>query len=149
MLIAVAVHVLAVVVWVGGMAFTLFMLRPGLAALAPPERLGVLARVLARFLPTVGIAILVIALTGGWLMARYDGLGNAPWGVHVMTALGAVMILVYLWLLARVNPRFQAAVRGGDWPAAGALAERIRRWVGVNLVLGVIVIFAGIVGRAG
>ncbi|HEY1328577.1 MAG TPA: CopD family protein [Casimicrobiaceae bacterium] len=147
MLIAIALHVLAVVTWVGGMAFMLFMLRPGLAPLPPAERLGVLSRVLARFLPAVGVAVVVIVLTGGWLMAQYGGFGRMPWGVHVMTGLGVIMIVVYLWIMVQLHPRFRAAVRGTDWPAAGALAESIRRAVVLNFVLGVIVIVAGIVGR--
>lgn len=149
MRIAIALHVLAVVAWVGGMGFALFMLRPGLAPLAPAERLGVLARVFARFLPAVGIAIVVIAVTGGWLMTLYGGLRNVPWGVNAMVGVGVVMILVYVWIVARLNPRFQAAVQGADWPAAGALAERIRRWVALNFALGVIAIVAGVVGRVG
>jgi uncharacterized membrane protein len=146
---AVALHVLAVVVWVGGMSFTLFVLRQGLAPLAPPQRLAVLARVFARFLPAVGAAIVVIAVTGGWLLMQYGGMRAAPWGVHAMIGLGAVMMVVYVVLLVRHNPRFQAAVAASDWPAAGALAERIRKLVALNLALGVIVIVAGIAGRAG
>jgi uncharacterized membrane protein len=147
MLIAIALHVLAVVVWVGGMGFMLFTLRPGLAPLPPAERLGVLSRVLGRFLLAVGIAIVVIALTGGWLMTRYGGIGNAPWSVHVMIVLGVVMFVIYAWIMVRLNPRLQAAVRAADLPAAGALAERIRRWVVLNFALGVIVILAAVAGR--
>ena len=32
-------HVLAIVVWVGGMAFVQFFLRPSLGTLEPPQRL--------------------------------------------------------------------------------------------------------------
>jgi len=149
MLLIVALHVLAVVVWVGGMAFALFILRPGLAALPPAQRLAVLAKVFARFLPAVGYAIVVIAATGGWLLLQYGGLRNAPWGVHAMLGLGLVMVLVYLWILLRLNPRLQAAVRAEDWAAGGAAAERIRGWVAINLALGVVVIIVGIAGRAG
>lgn len=145
----IAVHLLAVVLWVGGMSFTLLVLRQGLAPLAPPERLGVLARVFARFLPVVGAAVVVIVLTGGWLLVQYGGVRAAPWGVHAMLALGAVMIVIYVVLLARHNPRFQVAVAAQDWPAAGALAERIRKLVSVNLVLGIVVIIAGVAGRGG
>ncbi|HSV17096.1 MAG TPA: CopD family protein [Casimicrobiaceae bacterium] len=145
----IAAHVLAVVVWVGGMSFTLLVLRQGLAPLAPAERLGVLARVFARFLRLVGAAVLVIALTGGWLLLQYGGILRAPWGVHAMLGLGAVMIILYAVLDARHNPRFQAAVAAGDWPKAGALAERIRKLVAVNLVLGIVVIVAGVAGRGG
>jgi len=145
----IAVHVLAVVVWVGGMSFTLLVLRQGLAPLAPPERLGVLARVFARFLPVVGTAVVVIVLTGGWLLLQYGGIRGAPWGVHAMLGRGALMIVLYVGLAARHNPRFQAAVAAGDWPTAGALAERIRKLVTVNLVLGMVVIVAGVAGRGG
>jgi uncharacterized membrane protein len=43
----------------------------------------------------------------------------------------------------------QAAVRTGDLPSAATLAERIRRYVVLNFVLGVVVIVAAIVGRGG
>ena len=149
LLAVVALHVLAVVVWVGGMSFTLLVLRQGLAPLAPADRLGVLARVFARFLPLVGIAVVVIALTGGWLLLQYGGLRGAPWGVHAMIALGVLMMLIYLLLLLRDNPRFQAAVKAGDLPAAAKGAERIRKLVSVNLVLGVVVIAVAVAGRGG
>lgn len=149
MLLVIALHVLAVVVWVGGMAFALFILRPGLAALAPPQRLAVLAKVFGRFLPVVGGAIVVIALTGGWLLMQFGGLRGAPMGVHVMIGIGIVMILVYLGIVIRLNPRLQAAVRAADWSTGGATAESIRRWITLNLVLGVVVIVVGIVGRSG
>jgi uncharacterized membrane protein len=146
--IVVALHVLAVVAWVGGMGFTLFVLRQGLAPLAPADRLNVLARVFARFLPIVGVAIVVIAATGAWLLTQYGGgVGSAPWGVHAMIGLGAIMMLVYLVILVRDNPRFQAAVRAQEWPAAATLAERMRKLVLVNLVLGILVIVAGVAGR--
>jgi uncharacterized membrane protein len=127
----------------------LFILRPGLAVLPPAQRLTVLAKVFARFLPVVGAAVLVIVVTGGWLLLQYGGLRNAPWGVHAMIGIGLVMIAVYAWVAVRLNPRLQAAVRAEDWPAGGAAAESIRRWVLVNLALGVLVIVAGIAGRAG
>ena len=146
--IVVALHVLAVVVWVGGMSFTLLVLRQGLAALAPPDRLRVLARVFARFLPAVGVAILVIAATGVWLLAQYGGgMAGAPWGVHVMIGLGVVMMLVYVVILVRDNPRFQAAVRAQEWSSAAPLAARMRALVWVNLVLGILAIVAGVAGR--
>jgi uncharacterized membrane protein len=147
MLLIVALHVLAVVVWVGGMAFALFVLRPGLAALPPPQRIGVLARVFARFLPVVGVAILVIVASGGAMLMELPGLRGQGWGLHVMTGVGAVMIVVYAVLWLRLNPRLQAAATAADWPAAAAVAESMRRGVLLNLVLGVVVILAAIVGR--
>ena len=145
--IAVALHVLAVVVWVGGMAFALFVLRPGLAALAPPQRIAVLARVFARFLPLVGAAILVIVASGAAMLLALPSLRGLGWGLHVMTGVGVVMIVVYAVLWLRLNPRLQKAAAAEDWPGAAAVAESMRRAVLLNLVLGIVVIVAAIVGR--
>jgi uncharacterized membrane protein len=41
----VAIHLLAAVFWVGGMAFAYMVLRPAAAAFAPPERLPLWQRV--------------------------------------------------------------------------------------------------------
>ena len=145
--LAVALHVLAVVAWVGGMAFALFVLRPGLAALPPPQRVAVLARVFARFLPVVGVAVLVIVASGVALLTQLPTLRGQGWGLHAMIGLGAVMIVIYAFLWWRLNPRLQAAAAAEDWPAGGRVAESMRRGVMVNLVLGVVVIVAAIVGR--
>ena len=145
--VAVALHVLAVVVWVGGMAFALFVLRPGLAALAPPQRIAVLARVFARFLPLVGMAILVIVASGAAMLLALPSLRGLGWGLHVMTTVGVVMIVVYAVLWLRLNPRLQKAAVAEDWPGAAAVAESMRRGVLVNLVLGIVVIVAAILGR--
>jgi uncharacterized membrane protein len=147
MALALALHLLAVILWVGGMAFALLVLRPALAALPPPLRAGVLARVFARFLPLVGVAVIVVAVSGGALLTQYRGLRAAPPGVHAMLGLGVAMMLIYGWLAGRLNPRLQAAVRTEDWPAAGATATLMRHWVAVNLVLGLIVIVVAIVAR--
>jgi uncharacterized membrane protein len=145
--VAVALHVLAVVAWVGGMAFALFVLRPGLAALPPPQRVAVLARVFARFLPIVAAAIVVIVASGVAMLLQLPTLRGQGWGLHMMIALGAVMIVIYLFLWWRLNPRLQAAAAAGDWPAGGRAAEAMRKGVQVNFVLGIIVIVAAIVGR--
>ena len=44
-----AAHVLAVVVWVGGMAFAHFFLRPSLVLLEPPSRVKLMHAVLFAF----------------------------------------------------------------------------------------------------
>ena len=43
------IHVLAVILWVGGMAFAHFFLRPSLQTLEAPVRLRLLHAVMKRF----------------------------------------------------------------------------------------------------
>jgi uncharacterized membrane protein len=147
MRLALALHLLAAVLWIGGMAFAVLALRPALATLTPAQRLGVMAAVLARFLPAVGAAIVVLVASGIVLLRVHGGLAAAPPGVHVMIALGLVMIAIYLYLALGVFPRLRAGVAAAEWAAAATLAERTRRWIVVNVVLGVLVVVAAAAAR--
>jgi hypothetical protein len=72
-----ALHLLGAVLWVGGMAFALMVLRPSLAVLAPPQRLALLGQVFARFFRIVWHAVPLILLTGyGMVFGIYNGFGG-------------------------------------------------------------------------
>jgi uncharacterized membrane protein len=138
---------MAVVVWVGGMAFAHFALRPALAeTLEPPQRLKLLSAILQRFLAAVTSAVVVIVLSGGYLMAQMGGFA-APVSVHAMLGLGVVMVVIFAYLRMSTYPVMRAAVDAGRWPEAGAAAATVRRLVAVNLVLGAIVIAIAVLGR--
>lgn len=129
-------HLLAVVLWLGGMAFAHFFLRPAVQALEPPLRLPLMQRVLARFLDAAGIAVLVVIVSGVALMA----LGARGMHVHAMAALGMLMAAIYGHVRFVLYPRLARAVSAKDWPAGGAAMAPVRRWVGFNLALGVMII---------
>jgi uncharacterized membrane protein len=140
MRIAVLIHLLGVVVWVGGMFFAHVCLRPVAAAqLPPPQRLPLLAAILGRFFNAVTVAIVAILATG---LLRFGELGGAaaPWHWHAMAASGSAMVLIYLLIILRFYPRLKAAVAAQAWPAGGAAMDMIRKLVLVNLVLGVVTI---------
>ena len=100
------VHVLAVVLWVGGMGFAHFFLRPAVQALEPPQRLTLMRAVLQRFLAAAGIAVLVVLASGGALLA----LGATGRSIHAMTAGGVVMAAVYGHVRFALYPRLARAV---------------------------------------
>ena len=58
------IHLAGVIVWVGGMAFAHFCLRPAALELSPAERLGLWSRVLGRFFRIVWVAIGAILISG-------------------------------------------------------------------------------------
>lgn len=143
-----ALHALAAAIWVGGLAMAQFMLRPALIPLEPAQRLATLARVLARFLPTVGAAAAILLLTGFWMIgAQYGGFAGAPVAVHAMTGIGLLMIGLYLHLWFTSWRRLRAAVAVGDLAAAGRAAATMRRIVLANLILGTVLIALGAGGR--
>jgi uncharacterized membrane protein len=137
-----ALHLCAAVLWVGGMAFAVLVLRPSLAPLEPAQRLVVMEGVLTRFLPLVGAAIVVLVGSGIGLLTPYGGLRAAPAGVHAMIGIGVVMIVVYAYIVLALQPRLRANVRSGEWRLAGAAAERMRKLIVANLVLGVLALVA-------
>src|SRR5450631_4902596 len=75
-----AIHLLAIVVWIGGMAFTLFCLRPALTLLEPAPRVTLMHAVMRRFIAVVTIAIAVAVISGAsmiglaWSSAARAGL---------------------------------------------------------------------------
>jgi len=143
-----AFHLLAVVVWIGGMAFMLFCLRPAARVLEPPARVTLMHAAIKRFLAVVGIAIAVLFACGAamvgiaWSAARRAGLGfNMPLDWYTMIATFFVMLAVFVHIRAVLFRRLAAAVTAARWPdGAGALAA-IRWEVSINLVLGTFVIF--------
>jgi len=147
MAIAVALHVLAAIIWVGGMFFAHQCLRPALDAFDPPVRLPIMAGALRRFFVWVWGAVAVLLLTGFGQIVALGGF--AAWGphVHAMIALGIVMMLLFGHLFFAPNRRLQAAVAARDWPAAGRNLMTIRRIVEINLVLGLLTAAIGASGR--
>jgi uncharacterized membrane protein len=144
----IALHVLAAVFWVGGMAFAYVVLRPAAGPLDPPARLPLWRRVFARFLPWVGVAIVVLIASGyGMLFMMFGSFRAAPVYVHIMQGTGILMMLLYLHLLFAPWKRFQAALDAGALPDAARWLNQIRLIVAVNLVLGIITIAVGAGGR--
>ncbi len=134
------VHLIAVVVWVGGMFFAYVCLRPVAAEqLEPPMRLTLWAGVFGRFFPWVWAAVCVI-LASGLTMILFHGMSGAPVFMHLMLATGLVMVAVYIHLYLDPYARLRQGVAAGDWSRAGAALNQIRKLVGFNLVLGLITI---------
>ena len=141
-------HLMGVVVWIGGMFFAHLALRPAALALAPPVRLPLLAATLARFFPWAGVAVLAILASGGYLAMAAGGFRAAGPAVQAMTALGVVMVLVYAYIVAVPYRALRAAVAAPRWEPAGAAMATIRRLIGLNLALGLVTIAVAVLGRA-
>ena len=141
--LAITFHLLAAVVWIGGLFFAYVVLRPSAAALEPPQRLALWAGVFKRFFPWVWMAILVLMVSGYWLILDwFNGFASSPAYVHLMHLLGWVMAGIFIYLYYKVYPLFVAAVKVQDWPSAAMQMNRIRRIVLINLVLGTSVLMA-------
>jgi len=131
-----AVHVLSATAWIGGMFYTLVVLRPALAVLDAAPRLQMHMLTLKRFFLVVWHAMPLMLLTGwGMIGVAGWGMGHLPWFVNVMQGLALVMAGIFLYTFFGPFRRLRRAIRPGP-----EFLARIRLLVSINLALGVIIV---------
>ncbi|MDX2103544.1 MAG: CopD family protein [Alphaproteobacteria bacterium] len=139
MLVLTLLHVLAAILWVGGMAFAHLCLRPAAeAVLPPPLRLPLMAGALSRFFVIAAISAAVLVVTGHAMIVWLGGMAAVTWPVHIMLLLGWVMAGLLAYLLLVPRRRLVVAVAAADWPQAAAALKQVRLVVTVNLALGLV-----------
>lgn len=148
MSVAITLHMLGVVIWVGGMFFAYMALRPAALALEPPLRLPLWSRTFARFFPWVWASILLLPLTGYWMIfVVFGGFANVGLYVHVMNGIGILMILIFLHVFFAPYRRLNRAIAAGDFAEAGRRLGQIRQLIAVNTSLGLITIIVASGGK--
>ena len=140
-------HLLAVIVWVGGMFFAHFFLRPVVQGLQPPERVKLMHSVLQRFFAVVMVLVVVVLASGVGMIGSVHAMAGAVGGKFnmpatwiVMSVLGVVMMAVFGHIRFALFKRLDRAVAAKDWPAGGKALESIRKWVTFNLALGLVIV---------
>ena len=149
MILAITMHLLSAVVWVGGMFFAYMVLRPVTAVLLePPVRLTVWVNVFKRFFPWVWAAVIVLLGTGLWMVIiEFGGPGKVGMHIHIMLVLGIAMMAIFMHVYFGPFRRLQRAVAESNWPAGGKNLNQIRLLVATNLVLGLVVVVIAAGGR--
>jgi uncharacterized membrane protein len=146
--VALIVHAWSAVVWVGGMFFALFLLRPASGPLDPGPRLQLWARVLDRFFAWVIAAIVLLLASGyGMIFGVYGGFRGIGLHVQIMQGTGIIMMLAFLHIYFAPWRRYKKALARGDNAAAARQLAQIRWIVILNLVLGLITVAVGSSGR--
>lgn len=149
-LLLLAVHLLCAAAWVGGMAALHLAVRPAVQQSldTPALRLRLMTAVLERFVPGIGLAVLLLWASGLGLISL-RGSTTLPIPVLLMVGTAVVMSAVYADIAARHLPRLRAAVGLGLWPAAAEALAAVHRRVLLNLLLGIAVFLVAPYGRVG
>ncbi len=149
MSLAIALHLLAAVVWVGGMFFAYLAMRPAVAQVVEPaDRPALWCHTLSRFFRWVWAAIAVLLITGYWMVfTHFGGMAGAGWHVHAMQGLGWLMMLLFLHVFFAPYRRLKQAVAQGDAEEGKRRVGQIRMLVAINLALGLLVIVIASGGR--
>jgi uncharacterized membrane protein len=149
--IARALHILAVVLWIGGVGFVTTVLLPAIRLfIAPNERLALFDAIERRFAWQARITTVLAGLTGLDMLVRLDlwdrFLSASYWWMHAMVIvwlLFTVMLFVaeplilHRWLLARAEIEPEATFR---------LVERLHRLL---LTLSLITVVGAVAGSHG
>jgi uncharacterized membrane protein len=144
-------HVLAIIVWIGGLVFAHFFLRPAVTQFEPSVRLRFMHDVLGRFFRAVLVASLLTLASGVWMLGRVakqvvqsGGSFQMPLAWTIMAVLGIVMVAMFLHIRFALYKRLGRCVAAQEWAAGDAALAQIRFWLAINLSLGVVVLLVSL-----
>lgn len=146
---AISLHLIAAIIWVGGMFFAYTVLRPAAALiLEPPLRLSLWVQVFRRFFIFVWLSILLLLGTGYWMVfSFYGGFTAIGTHIHIMHGLGLLMVLVYFYVFFFEYRHLRHAVIVENYPDGALRLAHIRRLIGFNLMLGLVTSIIASSGR--
>ena len=149
MSLAISLHILASVLWVGGMFFAYIILRPVAAnLLESPVRLQLWSQVFKSFFPWVWLSIITLLSTGLWMIiTQMGGMAGVGIHVHIMLMLGLAMMTLFMHLFFSPYKKLQRAVIENEWEIAGKALNQIRLFIAINLSIGLIVVVIASAGR--
>jgi len=147
MSLALSLHTLFAVIWVGGMFFAYVCLRHSLGGLDAKAKTTLWAQVLGRFFRYVLSAIVILLGSGFYMIHALGGMKNVGPHVHIMVGLGIIMMLLALHVFFGPLRRLQRAVAAGDTADGQRRVAQIRIFVGANLLLGLIVVVVASGGK--
>ncbi len=135
------IHLLAALIWVGGMFFAYMVLRPAaLDVLEPPQRLRLWDAVFRRFFNWVWGAVATLLISGLYLIYLYGGVIHVARHIHIMLLMGLAMMLIYGYVFFACYVTFSLHVSKQRWKEAGEILGKIRKLIAVNLTLGLVTI---------
>jgi uncharacterized membrane protein len=142
-------HLFAAALWIGGMFFSLFILRPVcLRALEGPARLMLMIGVMSRFFGTVWLLVPLLLLSGfGMLNGMNASAGAIGWHVILMLVIGLTMAAIFIYAFFIPFRRARQAYDIKDGATTGKQLEIIRKLVITNFGLSLILVLAGGMGR--
>ena len=102
------------------------------------QRIALHTQVFRRFFLVVWHVMPLILISGfAVLFGFYGGMANVGWNIHVMMLLGLIMSAVFVLIVFGPYARFR---RTTDRATAAACIDRIRKLIGINLLLGIVTV---------
>lgn len=137
-----ALHLISIIMWIGGGAYAAVVLRPSLSLLDQTQRNSVHLQTMARFFKGLTHAIPTTLITGWLLVLHEGGFANAPWTTNVMQLLGLIMAALFVRMYMVTYQKLRRAIR----PQASGF-DSVRKQVLVIVALGIITVLAASLGH--
>jgi uncharacterized membrane protein len=145
-----AIHVLAVLHWIGGLAFVTLVVLPSSPAAEPARRLALFEAIERRFSPQVRVSVPLAGASGAYMAERLDlwsrFIDRTGWWLSAM----ALLWLLFMAILFVIEPlllhRPLLARAAADPKGTLRLIQRLH-WL--LLTAGVVVAAAGVLGAHG
>jgi len=146
--IAISLHAIAAMMWVGGIFFAYRVLRPCAMNMEPNERVQLWQAVFRRFFGWVWLFISLIVVSGYWLiMQDFGGLEQTPLYLKVMSGIGWLMIVIFAWLFFGPFAKFKIRIAQYELAEAGQIMNtQMRHLIALNLMLGTLEFIIGATG---
>lgn len=137
-------HVLAAVIWIGGMFFAYALLRPALGSVDKEQRLTIWSLTLKKFFPWVWLCIVVLLASGFIMISLMGGFTVIGARVYMMMGLGIVMMAIFKFVYVAPFKHLCRGVEEQQWEVAAFALGTIRKLVATNLVIGISVIIIAV-----
>lgn len=142
-------HVIAAVVWIGGMIAIRFAVHYATPAIEEPKvKLGVTLKLLKNFFNLVWIAIAILLITAVLMTIGFGFKGTDLSSLaHAKEGIWTLMTLIFIYINIKRN-KAQKAFDNGDMPSCKENLLPIPNYlIPINIILGLIAIYFGVTLR--
>jgi uncharacterized membrane protein len=143
-----AIHILAVIIWLGGLFFLVVVLGPSAESLDAAGASSVWYRTLSRSLAWGWLSLVLIVVTGvAMVFLVFGGYGHLPNIHRVNMAIGIPAIALYSYVYLMPWRQLGRAVRSSDRVVAAKKRHQVRTLLATILVLALSAAFMSALGR--
>lgn len=147
--VARAIHIVAVVIWIGGVSLVTTVLLPALKEKSPADWMREFDAIERRFAPQARIAVLVVLLSGFYMLWHYD-----LWSRFALAAYWWMDLMVGVWLIFAallfvIEPLSLGRFVHGRAATPEMTLARKLRFHRIVLALSLLAVFAAVGGSSG
>lgn len=148
MTVVLPIHVLATIIWLGGLFVLSLILWPGLGRMESVSRLPLWQKILSKFFVWAWVGLASIFVTGiSMVFIEFGGFWGVPAIHRINTAIGIPAIGLFVYLYFGPWKQFKTALSSGNLPAAEERLRSTRNIMSAILSLGVIASVVSVAGR--